>query len=67
MSGVGAAVTLSSWPTLWAPCPAARRGESGSRSGGRRRTRRSRHTKPLADTVGRSPETGDTLGDAGWG
>ena len=33
---VGAAVTVSPWPTLRAPGPAARRGESESRSGGRR-------------------------------
>ena len=31
---IGAAVT-SPWPTLWAPGPAAQRGESESLSGGR--------------------------------
>ena len=33
---VGAAVTYSPWPTLWAPGPAARRGRSESWTGSRR-------------------------------
>ena len=41
---VGAAVTVSPWPTLWA-------GQSEPRVGGRR----SRHSSPLADTVGARP------------